>query len=172
MFQKNIFGCLKTRLNLGLEVLKRAAENKAPRSCSLEGANDTLSFSPAPCYHTYIFAWSHWADHNWNCRSFLAWLFQKAPTPCSCWHLSRCNRAVSLLAYLMCTGICFNDLSKATSQEAALFILSWWERHWCRWDCSMGERNGGLKALLCHSWSPFWTEILWVNISVKVLLLF
>lgn len=148
MFQKDLFG-LNAYLNLGLEVLKQVAENKGWRSCSQEGENGTLSFSPALRYHTYIFAWSHWAGHSWNCRNFLAWLFQKAPIPCSCWHLSRCNKAAPLLVYLTCMGVCFNDLSKATSHEAALFILRWWEGHWCRWDCSMGGRNRGLKEPSC-----------------------
>lgn len=150
MFRKNLF-VLNAYLILALELLKRVAENKGRQSCSQEGENGTLSFSPAPHYRMCIFAWRHWAGHSWNCRSFLAWLFQKAPTPCSCWHLSRCNRAASLWAYLICTGICFNDLSKATSQRAALFILRWWEWHRCRRDCSMGEQNGGLKEPSCVS---------------------
>lgn len=148
VFQKNLFG-LNAYLNLGLEVFKQVAENKGQRSCSQEGENGLLSFSPARCYHKCIFAWSHWAGRSWNCRSFLACLFQKAPTPCSCWHFSRCNRAALLLAYLTCTGIWCNDLSKATRQEAALFILRRWEWHWSRWDALMGEWNRGLKEPSC-----------------------
>lgn len=81
--------------------------------------------------------------------------------------------------FLTCKGFCYSDLGKARSQEAALFVLTWWEGHWCTWTRSMGVQNRGMKefscvpceALLeqrCCKWTPLQKVFVFI---VSVLLL-
>lgn len=74
---------------------------------------------------------------------------------------------MSQWAFLTCTAFCFNDSSKARSQEAALFILTWWEGHWCRWACSIRSAEQRRSPAVCSPWVPFGTEVLRVNSTVK-----
>lgn len=149
--------------------LKQVAESNGPPSCSQEGESGTLSFSPALRCCKCIFAWGHWVGHNWNCRSFLALSFQKAPTPCSCWHLSHWNRAASLLAYLTCADVLFSWFEQTTSQVAALFILRWGkETALMQMRLLNGRAERSTERALCPPWVSLWAEMLWLNILNKV----